>query len=411
MDTGKERFLGASHKRATLTAEGLLFLLRHDPDLVPNLSKRDILDKSKQNALAKTIVCIQGLWFCMQCVARVSQSIPLSLLELNTFTHVICAFLTYALWWNKPLDVEEPTLIQGENMNAICAYMWMASYASYIHGGSGNSEFESIHYRPPDEETESAVMDEIEGSSEPINVTPTVSLKATGFFANPDSPRFRPRKKVTTYRRDPYTYRMRKRERWRTYTIEPVIKLYPDDVARWRLASQGLKQYSGLSKPTENLDLLLESLVNDLVTIPDPFVGKPIELWSFWGVALAGVFYGGFHLLAWNVKLPLASQETMWRFSAMSVTVYGVAVAVVATAAALERITEQFESIRHFLWLFIRSLYGLFVLLIMYCAMMYFPVYVVARVYLVVESFVQVFYIPVEVYEMPSWARYIPHLS
>ena len=34
-----------------------------------------------------------------------------SLLELNTLAYALCAFLTYLLWWEKPLDIEEPLLV------------------------------------------------------------------------------------------------------------------------------------------------------------------------------------------------------------------------------------------------------------------------------------------------------------
>jgi hypothetical protein len=38
----------------------------------------------------------------------------LSLLELNVFSHCICTFAVYAIWWNKPMDISEPTLITVE---------------------------------------------------------------------------------------------------------------------------------------------------------------------------------------------------------------------------------------------------------------------------------------------------------
>ena len=38
-------------------------------------------------------------------------------------------------------------------------------------------------------------------------------------------------------------------------------------------------------------------------------------------------------------------------------------------------------------------------------------VYVVARVYLVVECFINLAYLHDSVYEMPSWSQYFPHIS
>ena len=117
----------------------LACLTSQDKDLravVPFLSEDEIWDKSKANGLAKAIVCIQALWFCAQCIIRLGQRMPISLLELNTFAHAICALLVYLLWWDKPLDVHEPTVIdvgQSEAARYICALAWSGPQAPVPH--------------------------------------------------------------------------------------------------------------------------------------------------------------------------------------------------------------------------------------------------------------------------------------
>ena len=114
-------------------------LISQDKDLrevLPFLTEEGIWDKSKANGLAKTIVCVQAAWFCTQCVARLGQGMPISLLELNTFAHAICALLVYVLWWNKPLDVHEPTVIdvsQSDAARYICALAWSGPQAPVPH--------------------------------------------------------------------------------------------------------------------------------------------------------------------------------------------------------------------------------------------------------------------------------------
>ncbi|KAL8980024.1 MAG: hypothetical protein Q9205_004780 [Flavoplaca limonia] len=105
-------------------------LSSHDKDLrevIPFVSEEEIWDKSKANALAKTTVCIQATWFCAQCIARIAQQMPTSLLELHTVAHAVCALLVYILWWSKPLDVQEPTVIdvgQSDTARNVCALAW-----------------------------------------------------------------------------------------------------------------------------------------------------------------------------------------------------------------------------------------------------------------------------------------------
>ena len=68
---------------------------------------------------------MQATWFCIQCITRLTGSLSISLLELNTFAHALCTLLIYLLWWNKPLDVEEPTTINGDNADLIPALLIM----------------------------------------------------------------------------------------------------------------------------------------------------------------------------------------------------------------------------------------------------------------------------------------------
>ncbi|KAF8855049.1 hypothetical protein BDZ45DRAFT_757801, partial [Acephala macrosclerotiorum] len=83
------------------------------------ISVDDILDKSKASGLAKSLVCTQALWFCIQCLSRVLQGLPITLLELNTFAHSISALIIYLLWWHKPLDVEQATTLPVRDAHAI----------------------------------------------------------------------------------------------------------------------------------------------------------------------------------------------------------------------------------------------------------------------------------------------------
>ncbi|KAG1829917.1 hypothetical protein DFJ58DRAFT_908875 [Suillus subalutaceus] len=65
----------------------------------PTLTANEINDKSKGNAISK------GL-FVMQFVTRVIYHLRITQLEVGTFIFAVFTFLTYAMWWNKPLDVQ-----------------------------------------------------------------------------------------------------------------------------------------------------------------------------------------------------------------------------------------------------------------------------------------------------------------
>lgn len=70
-------------ERMRLTLKGVALALKLRPDFLRDLPTDAIIDKSKASPLAKAIVCGQALWFCLQCLARVVSSAPLSLLEVS----------------------------------------------------------------------------------------------------------------------------------------------------------------------------------------------------------------------------------------------------------------------------------------------------------------------------------------
>ena len=138
----------------TLSPKGLTFLAKNEPDLISNISKQQIEDKSKASDLVKAFAGVQILWFCAQVTTRLASALPITLLELNTFAHCLCALLIYFLWWNKPFDVEAPTLIPipDHKSKTICAAMYMRSSIGmrkplrepYIEGRKGRRLTEAV---------------------------------------------------------------------------------------------------------------------------------------------------------------------------------------------------------------------------------------------------------------------------
>ncbi|KAK3353859.1 hypothetical protein B0T25DRAFT_454831 [Lasiosphaeria hispida] len=99
--------LGLPHTRMALNFEALERLIDDlgHPAMFPDGQSSatanesdNILDKSKSDWLAKLFVCIQAFWFCTQCVSRISEGLPITLLELNTFGHSVCVLLIYVIW-------------------------------------------------------------------------------------------------------------------------------------------------------------------------------------------------------------------------------------------------------------------------------------------------------------------------
>lgn len=68
-----------------------------------DVSSDEIMDKSKANMMGKALICLQVLWFAIQTIARAVAGYPLTLLEIHTMVHVLCALAMYILWWEVSL--------------------------------------------------------------------------------------------------------------------------------------------------------------------------------------------------------------------------------------------------------------------------------------------------------------------
>lgn len=116
IDTSPTPIVG-SNTRFTLTPNGIRFLMKHRPELIPDLPEFSIQDRSKADWLAKGLLIIQLAYFCATCLARYQQSISLSLLEVTTAAHAICTAFTCLVWLKKPRDIGEPTVIRPRQID------------------------------------------------------------------------------------------------------------------------------------------------------------------------------------------------------------------------------------------------------------------------------------------------------
>jgi hypothetical protein len=74
----------------------------------PIVSREEIEDKSKGDAVTKALVVSQTAWFLLQCVARASRHLAVTELELATAAFAVLNIAMYAIWWDKPLNVQCP---------------------------------------------------------------------------------------------------------------------------------------------------------------------------------------------------------------------------------------------------------------------------------------------------------------
>lgn len=90
-----------------LTYPRLKALIRDEKIDIPRITERTINDKSKGDYLSKAFAVLQTTWFIAQCGARWAGKLPLAELEVVTLAFAVLNAITYALWLNKPQNVQE----------------------------------------------------------------------------------------------------------------------------------------------------------------------------------------------------------------------------------------------------------------------------------------------------------------
>jgi hypothetical protein len=98
-----------------ITAKHLHWLVSHNYLRFPEISKKELWDKSKQDTIAKGITCFQISYLILQCIGRAAQHLAITTLELSALAIVACSIITSLCWLRKPVDVMTPIKLYTES--------------------------------------------------------------------------------------------------------------------------------------------------------------------------------------------------------------------------------------------------------------------------------------------------------
>ena len=397
--------------RLTITPRGLKVLAQCG--LLPAMSEKDIRDKSKADGLAKTIVCLQAGWMVLQTVVRLAFGLPVTLFEVNTIGHVVCAVLIYALWWHKPRLIHEPTVIRGRWVPKMAAYLWLNSQMSEDHparhwltwGRSGVSEQARLAF------VQDSVQDLSQGFSAMSHSDP-VALQHRVIPC------------LAQYASKPAFGRL-----GIEHTLERVVDCSGCEEAsdkfrggsqsaniRWMLALEAASEFVVLRSRMEEASRGTHSSHQNQRS--QVLVVERAENWpsrglltTFRGVMMgmalwfASIAFGAIHIAAWNDFFPSELEAWLWRASSLDIVGSGL---VWMTINFLGKTSKRFD---HY-WDEVlggqasRMSYVVLGILCSICGL----AYGLARIFLVVESIISLRQLPVQAYVVPNWSLLIPHL-
>ncbi|KAL8860869.1 MAG: hypothetical protein Q9178_002624 [Gyalolechia marmorata] len=324
-----------------ITHSGLEYLLAKGKDQLPALTEEEIMSK-----------------------------------KLNTLGHAVCALFIYLLWWEKPFEVDAPTIVKIQALLDVFALAWIRT--------KGETNTRGQHLIETLDSTDICFglgigLDHKDVPRDNSYMTPGHP---------PTSTRYMPGELI------PGTDL--KIAHW----LES-IDLTEQDINRWKMAKRAAELRPAQGWDTNIYRKPFRRCCSDLPDISDIVEKFSIAM----GFSAAAMVYGGLHALAWNAHFDSPIQQLLWRLSAC------VVMGGIPTLYVLERIT--LEVMREggsfaFLWQAVGLLpFGFLTIL----TFLVFLTYLIARAYLVVECFIQLSHLPAGVYDVPNWSAYFPHIA
>jgi len=194
----------------------------------------------------------------------------------------------------------------------------------------------------------------------------------------------------------------------------PYLKLapYKPDLTRWKHAIASLRRgrdprdapIRGGYPESVSPSLLTDRVPNtpELVTYGQP-------LWPFIAITLTGMAYGRLHVLAWNARFGTHLEQWTWRVSSIIISGTGLWLMILLCYMPVP-LWELMKGKKRPSFTEKQLKSNAYV--IRYAALYLLgPIYVMARIYLVGESFANLVHLPDEAFLMPAWSKYVPHIG
>jgi hypothetical protein len=464
-DTATEelQFMHRDRRRMTLTDEAVFWLATNRAGLLPDISKDHIQDKSKSGGLAKFLTGWQAIYFCTQCAFRLSRHYSISLLELNVFAHALCALLLFWIWFDKPQDVQEPTLITDQGGLDLCAYFSLKPEdpETYIRDSSLRALTDEVRPRwvacqPSSDAWEVLTPRTVSLSISDAVISDTSWTAIHLLFGPLRQPCLNILDTFWTIEINIRPDRYWNKEGWEAIKDGEQICIL-DDRSMHRLKrayehAQHDETFAGCPAVTDrcaDLDWERLKLFEGILRYIDPqelFSSRSRHLFkAAAGLTLAGVCYGGLHLTAWSSQFPSHAQTMLWRAASVTILATGpFSVAYVLCVCAIGtglRALNRRRAIRHadridagvedldvsspqaILALSYSDLLSLIfdllilpdpeTLAVLEGAILYYVLlwYAICRAFIVVECFIMLAHLPETTLAVPQWAAYIPHIT
>lgn len=328
------------------------------------------------------------------------------------------ALIIYVLWWNKPLDIERPTMIRGGTARELLAWMSMYEPMNKI-GIYQDPREEARRIRAVDRHDPFAKSvsrgrcNNLDNAQEAKDLVPGLRRPKQKHIALTDGDELLSTS-LSYY--DEGTHAL--------CTPSWFVILNPTDIERWKCAAKLFTENPPLGIWMENAGMLTAHNSDW-----PPLLGRRgkvnLSVWLL--LTIAGFLYGGLHALPWSSDFPTDGQKVFWQISVSAIVAFGPLLQLCSLGFALMDFSYQRgPHIRMVTILQIpkrhaicctkaQTTQGLIaaipVAFISFATAVVCIAYALGRVYVFIESLVALFHSTPGVFEVPAWPVYFPHIT
>ncbi|KAF9008041.1 hypothetical protein BDQ17DRAFT_1455805, partial [Cyathus striatus] len=259
---------------------------------LPSITEADIEDRSKADALTKTIVVSQTIWFVVQCIGRRTQRLALTQLEVTTLAVISCTFILCVIWWDKPFDVQQPIYLDctlDPSSRPISEEITVESNEGRSHVSTAKSD---QVVPTTQEKTEGCVGKR--GSDLTHSITSCICAHSEA--SNP----------TTHLKWSPYQF------------LKPIVTV--------------------IKKISFTMFSIYRTIHNAVVDTTHEYG----LLLSFFEITIIAALFGLVHCIAWNYNFPSTMERDLWRISAVGVGVFLSLFALAGFIILFFRISDEF---------------------------------------------------------------------
>lgn len=371
-----------------LRSEDLIYLLEKGLLVSSDLGilKEDVADKGKADMVAKLLVCSQALWMTVNCLCRKISGLPVSLLEVHVVVHVLCTMVVYLFWWRKPQDVGLH-LTLGSVDRGRSAFIFAAG-------------FDGLDFAA------SKTIPDLTKDNDPAG-DPDTTPPPCYVLGDLNSAEEIPLKRPFPVHDQCHGFTLTVSGDWEYSTS--VIKIFNE--AAEELRKQRFTGYIA-DNPEDNYPLRIQGLDSSKIPVHqerrtilhEAATECKATLWALYWL---GIGYSSFHSSAWNYTFPTEIEKWLWRISCIIVGSLGPVVfsyTFIMDTLNSRNIPSRFKRL-----LESRGIARLLSVSWMLLRFALVLVYISARVFLVVESFISIRSLPEGSYRSIPWTELWPH--